>query len=152
MSEAAWVPAGRSRSGPPTWPKGLRDRGWVLEGPAPTTCSPASHGLKGVGWEQVVVGGLGEVELLAKGMVVAWAAQPQRLLKIPQLPHEAEVGGGVGLLPLDQVVGVIKLQFHLLHQVDHGDPHRVADRDRHITILFASYFNNLGCNILESKV
>lgn len=68
MSDDVWVPAGHSRSGQLTWPKGGR------EGPAPPTCAPASRGLKGVEWEQVVVGRRGEVELLAGGVVVAWAA------------------------------------------------------------------------------
>lgn len=79
-------------------------------GGAPAPCPSlhlASRGLKGVEWKQVMVGGRGEVQLLTGRVVVAWAAQPQRPLKVQQLPHEVEVRRDVGLFPLDEIVGIV---------------------------------------------
>lgn len=56
-----------------------------------------------------MIGRRGEVELLiGRGAVVTWAVQPQCPLEVQQLAHEVEVGGDVGLLPLDKVVGVVE--------------------------------------------
>lgn len=75
-----------------------------------------------------MIGRRGEEELLlAGGAVVAGTAQPQRPLKVQQLTHEVEVGGNVGLLPLDEVVGVVEREVEPLHQVGHGDRDRAAD-------------------------
>lgn len=76
-----------------------------------------------------MIGRRGEEELLrvAGGSVVAGAVQPQRPLEVQQLAHEIEVGGNVGLLPLDEVVGVVQREVEPLHQVGHGDGDRAAD-------------------------
>lgn len=87
----------------------------------------ASRGLECVDWEQVVVGGRGEVELLTGCVVVAWAAEPQRPLKVQQLSHEVEVGRDVRLFPLNEVIGIVEGQVHLLHQVGYSNCHRAAD-------------------------
>lgn len=96
-SSATCQPGSRRRPGPSgqTQQDGLAHAAlWrVGEEPAPSPLVPlASRGLQGVEWEQVVVGGRGEVELLAGGVVVARAAQPQRPLKVQQLPHKVEIG------------------------------------------------------------
>jgi len=70
----------------PAGPVGAR------EGLAHRPVPPASRGLERVEWEQVVVGRCGEIELLAGGVVVTRAAQPQRPLEVQQLPHKVEVG------------------------------------------------------------
>lgn len=87
----------------------------------------ASRGLECVDWEQVVVGGCGEVELFTGSMVVAWAAEPQRPLKVQQLPHEVEVGRDVRLFPFNEVIGIVEGQVHLLHQVGYSNCHGTAD-------------------------
>lgn len=87
----------------------------------------ASRGLECVDREQVVVGGCGEVELLTGCVVVARAAEPQRPLKVQQLPHEVEVGRDVRLFPLNEVIGIVEGQIHLLHQVGYSNRHRAAD-------------------------
>lgn len=74
--------------GPPGGPCGGPGWGGLARRPMP----PASRGLERVEWEQVVVGRCGEVELLAGGVVVTRAAQPQRPLEVQQLPHKVEVG------------------------------------------------------------
>ena len=107
-----------SRLGPPPGPV----EGWetlVLRPSVPQ----ASRGLERVDREQVMVGGRGEVELLTGCVVVAWAAEPQRPLKVQQLPHEVEVGRDVRLFPLDEVIGVVEGQVHLLHQVGYSNCH-----------------------------
>lgn len=60
-------------------------------------------------------------------MVVTGAVEAQCPLKVQELAHEVEVGGNVGLFPLDEVVGVVQRQVELLHQVGHGDSDRAAD-------------------------
>ena len=70
-----------------------------------------SCGLERVQLEDVVIGGRGEEELLLRAAraVVAGAVQAlQRPLKVQQLAHEVEVGRDVGLLALDEVVGVVE--------------------------------------------
>lgn len=77
-----------------------------------------------------MIGRGGEEELVVRrggGVVVAGAVQAQRPLKVQQLAHEVEVGGNVGLFPLDEVVRVVEGQVELLHQVGHRDGHRAAD-------------------------
>lgn len=83
----------------------------------------ASRGLECVDREQVMVGGCGEVELFTGCVVVARAAEPQRPLKVQQLPHEVEVGRDVRLFPLNKVVGIVEGQVHLLHQVGYSNCH-----------------------------
>ena len=75
-----------------------------------------------------MIGGRGEEELLlAGGAVITRAVQPQCPLKVQELTHEIEVGGNVGLLPLDKVVGVVEGEVESLHQVGHGHRDRAAD-------------------------
>lgn len=76
-----------------------------------------------------MVGRGGEVERLARrgDAVVARTLQAQRALKVQQLAHEVEVGGDVGLLHLDDVVGVVHGQVELLHQVGHRHRYGATD-------------------------
>lgn len=66
--------------------------------PSPATIEAldgqTSRGLQGVQLEDVVVGGGGEVELLARRRhaVVARALQAQCALEVQELAHEVEVG------------------------------------------------------------
>lgn len=80
-----WAPAAASgcREAPPESPAdgGLavpaaRQPGPLGAGRVRPAGAPASRGLQGVEREQAVVGGRGEVELLAGAVVVARAAQP----------------------------------------------------------------------------
>lgn len=93
-----------------------------------------------------MIGGRGEEELVVgRGAVVAGAVEAQRPLKVQQLPHEVEVGRDVGLLALDEVVGVVEGQVELLHQVGHGDRHRAADASQAVhqdATLFGTSFIN----------
>lgn len=86
-----------------------------------------SRGLPGIHLEDVLVGGGGEVQLLAGHPVVAGAAEPQRPLEVQQLAHEVEVGRDVGFLRLDDVVGVVHGQVELLHEVRDGHRDGAAD-------------------------
>ena len=92
-----------------------------------------------------MVGRGGEVELLARRRyaVVARALQAQRALKVQELAHEVEVGRDVGLLHLDDVVGVVHGQVELLHQVGHCYCHRATDAsqavDEDATLLSSSF-------------
>ena len=77
-----------------------------------------------------MIGGRGEEELLLRAAraVVAGAVQAlQRPLKVQQLAHEVKVWRDVGLLALDEVVGVVERQVEPLHQVGHRDGNRTAD-------------------------
>lgn len=91
-----------------------------------------------------MVGGGGEVQRLCGGHhpVIAGALQAQGALKVQELAHEVEVGRDVGLLHLDNVVGVVHGQVELLHEVGYGYRHRTADAgqtvDQDATFLTAS--------------
>lgn len=75
-----------------------------------------------------MIGGRGEEELVVGGRaVVAGAVEPQCPLEVQKLPHEVEIGRDVGLLALDEVVGVVERQVELLHQVRHRDGDRATD-------------------------
>lgn len=88
-----------------------------------------SRGLERVELEDVVIGRSGEVQLLIgrRDAVVAGAFEAQRALEVQELAHEVEVGGDVGLLLFDDVVGVVHGQVQLLHEVRHRYRHRAAD-------------------------
>lgn len=87
----------------------------------------SSRGLQGIHLEDVLVGRGGEVQLLVGHSIVTGAAQPQSPLKVQQLTHEVEVGRNVGLLHLDDIVGVVHGQVELLHEVGHRHRDRAAD-------------------------
>lgn len=77
-----------------------------------------------------MIGWGGEEELVVlrgRRVVVAGAVEAQRPLKVQELAHEVKVRRNVGLLPLDEVVGVVERQVELLHQVGHGDCDRPTD-------------------------
>lgn len=75
-----------------------------------------------------MIGRCGEEELLlAGGTVVAGTVKPQCPLEVQQLTHEVEIGGNVGLLPLDKVIGVVEGEVESLHQVGDGDGDGAAD-------------------------
>lgn len=75
-----------------------------------------------------MIGWRGEKELLLIGRaVVTGTVQTQRPLKVQELAHKVEVGGNVGLFPLDKVVRIIERKIQSLHQIGHGDRDRAAD-------------------------
>lgn len=74
-----------------------------------------------------MIGRRGEEELVVGRAVVAGAVEPQCPLEVQELPHEVEVGRDVGLLALDEIVGVVERQVELLHQVRHRDGDRATD-------------------------
>jgi len=113
--------------------------------------------LQRVELEDVVIGRRGEEELLlAGGAVVAGAVQPQRPLEVQELTHEVEVRGNVGLLPLDEVVGVVEREVEPLHQVGHGDRDGAADAgqavDQDAALLGPSFIWRTEGNLSQSRV
>lgn len=69
-----------------------------------------------------MIGWCGEKELLlVGGTVITHTVQAQCPLKVQELTHEIEVGGNVGLLPLDKIISVVEGEVKSLHQVGHSD-------------------------------
>lgn len=135
-----------SKSPTPSWRRNQQRQ----RGPS----EPLSCGLQRVQLEDVVIGRRGEEELLlvVGGTVVTRALQAQRPLKIQELTHEVEVGGNVGLFPLDKVVGVVEGQVESLHQVGHRDGDRAADAGQAVDQDAALLRSSLICQEKKGKV
>lgn len=117
------------------------------------SCSePFSCWLQRVQLEDVVIGRRGEEQLLlVAGTVVTRALQAQCPLKVQELPHEVEVWGNVGLLPLDKVIRVVEREVESLHQVGHGDRDWAADASQAVDQDAALLRSSLICR-MERKI